>query len=154
MFRNVCVIPVEILAREEQDRTPQGLNALRVYDFLKQAGHPPEVASIRLNARLNHPLSAEILAREEQDRAPQGLNALRVYDFLKQAGHHPEVASIRLNARLNHPLSADHIEMQLVACLVCEGIDKKSLCSAIPFTEGMERIDLREQASGFARKLD
>jgi hypothetical protein len=89
MFRNVCVIPVEILAREEQDRTPQGLNALRVYDFLKQAGH------------------------------------------------HPEVASIRLNARLNHPLSADHIEMQLVAGLVCEGINKDSLCYAIPFTKRM-----------------
>jgi hypothetical protein len=44
--------------------------------------------------------------------------------------------------------------MQLVARLVCEGIDKKPLCSSIPFTEGMQRIDLREQAGGFARKLD
>jgi hypothetical protein len=44
--------------------------------------------------------------------------------------------------------------MQLVASLVCEGIDKKPLCSAIPFTEGRWDIDLREQAGGFARKLD
>jgi hypothetical protein len=82
------------------------------------------------------------------------LNALRIYDFLKQAGHHPEVASIRLNAGLNHPLSADHIEMQLVACLICEGLDKKPLRFPIPLTEGMQRIDLGEQAGRFARKLD
>ncbi len=57
--------------------------------------------------------------------------------FLKQAGHHSEVASIRLDARLNHPLSGDHIEMKLVACLVCEGIDKKPLRSPVSLTEGM-----------------
>ena len=68
------------------------------------------------------------LPRERNMIESRTVGMLSASMISKQAGHHPEVTSIRLNARMNHPLSADHIEMQLLARLVCEDIDKKSLC--------------------------
>src|ERR1035438_8851460 len=74
--RNICVVPVKLLAGEESNRLAQGQDTVGVRDLFEHPRHHPKISTVPINARLNHPFPADDI---EAQFVP-GLSRKRIHE--------------------------------------------------------------------------